>query len=321
MSVERVVGNRRKTGRCVLVGDEKSGKSTILAETCAKLKGIIIDCDGGTDLLRDSDVVTYEVDTFGDVLNALKLAIAEKPTVIGIDDISVPYQKWTTYFEQKYTNGIPIHVWKTIKRPWFEFVHLVKGCGVPIIITSRIKYSFDTSSSDWKVDKDNWSAQAEKNFLYEMDIIIKTHKKDGRYYGTIDGARTKRTNEVLSALVGKEFENITFEEHIEPFFNAGNNGQAPEKVATEEEEENGHEELEESLLTENEKKQCAKLIAHIERGENKCVKIGAWEEIPKTRERYVLTNDLGKLPIETLHEYLKTLTNIVLTHKPKKEKK
>jgi hypothetical protein len=326
MAVRDVTGSGNKTGRCVLVGDEKSGKSTILCETATELNGFIIDCDDSTGLIRNPNTKTVAIDTFGDLIEGFEMAIKAKPGIIGIDDISVPWKKWTDYWGGKYPKGIPVYKWSTIKRPWFQLIHMIKGCGIPVLISSRISYSWDTSGDEWKVNKDDWSAQSEKGFLYEMDIIIKTYKKeiDGNlhYYGLIDGARINRKNEQLSQLVGRTFENINYADHILPFFEAGNNGGVPEKIASEVQTDKEHEALEDKLMSQAEEKQKADLVAKVQRGEKKCqnLELSGWQnsdQIKSTRKITLGNDKLEKATTEDLGTYLVALKNSVNSHNQK----
>ena len=161
MAVTRNVGTRKRTVRVAIFGKHGTGKSTFGCEACAKYNGIIIDTNGGTDTIRDSKTVFYQADSFGDVIEAYKMAVKENPGLIFIDDISVPWKSWQDHWGAKYNGRIPIHVWSTIKRPWRELMHLIQTSKITTIVGSRISYEMDTEGDNWKVDKNKYSAQAD----------------------------------------------------------------------------------------------------------------------------------------------------------------
>ena len=325
MAVTLVQGKSRKVLRVALVGEEKSGKTTIISNACAN-GGIIIDSEEGSGGIRNINTPCYLVDTFGDVIEAYKKAVASKPTIIAIDSISPVWKDWQDHWAAKYeadqkTKGkIPIHAWNTIKRPWRQLIQLIKTSHVPTIVTARINYDMDMSGSEWQIDKNNWSAQAEKNFLYEMDVIVKTFIEDGKYYGTIIGARTNKDNKVLSALVGKTFENLNYAEHILPFAQDGESGTVEEHYATNTEIDIDNQKLETNLQNEAENKAKQQLIGKIVRGEAKCAKIGlyGWQDDSQkesTRKTLLGDNELMAASLEDLTKYLEYLINSVNAEK------
>jgi hypothetical protein len=313
MSVELVTGTSHKTLRCGLVGEEKSSKSTIISEACAKHNGIIIDSEDGTGLMRDPKTPCYLIDTFGDLLEAYEKAVKQKPGLIAVDGITIPYKSWLDHWGDKYGDKqIPIFMWNTIKRPWRQFIHMIKCSHIPTIVTSRISYEMDFKSGDGTINKENWGAQAEKNFLYEMDVIIKTFKKDGKYYGTLDGARTNRHNKKLAALVGKTFENITYEKHILPFAQDGSVGTVAEHSTPTEQLEKSNQQLEEKLTAETDEKKKQDTIRRIQKGEKKCqsLKIFGWQDdaqVSSTRVTAMGTDNLRECQVEDLTAYVRGL--------------
>jgi hypothetical protein len=324
MTVELVTGISHKTLRCALVGEEKSSKSTIISEACARHNGIIIDSEDGTGLMRDPKTPCYLIDTFGDLLEAYGKAVKQKPGLIAVDGITIPYKSWLDHWGDKYGDKqIPIFMWNTIKRPWRQFIHLIKCSHIPTIVTSRISYEMDLKSGDGTINKENWGAQAEKGFLYEMDIIIKTFKKDGKYYGTIDGARTSRHDKELAALVGQTFENITYEQHILPFAQNGSTGTIAERSTPTEQLEENNQQLEDKLTTDADEKKKQDTIRRVKKGEKKCtsLKISGWQDddqISSTRITALTTDDLSKCPVEDLITYVEGLKNQVQLYNQQK---
>lgn len=314
MSVTLVKGKSRKILRAVIVGDEKSSKSTIISEACNKYNGIIIDSEEGTGGMRNENTPCYLVDTFGDVIEAYEKAVKQQPGLIAIDSISPPWKQWQDHWAAKYesdskTRGkIPIHIWNTIKRPWRQLIQSIKTSHINTIITARINYDMDMTGSEWKIDKTSWTAQAEKSLLYEMDVIIRTYIENGKYFGTIVGGRTNRFNPTLAALVGKTFENLNYTDHILPFAQDGDSGTIVEHHADETVVDEGNQKLENKLLNEAENKKKTEIISKCIKAENKLAKLGIddfkAENLVSIRKTYLGADELSvDIDLETLENY------------------
>ncbi len=322
MAIRFVKGKTQKVLRCAIVGEHKSGKTTIVAEACKEYDGIIIDTEGSSSLIREDETGCYLVDTFNDTIEAYKEAIKKKPGLIAIDSISPVWKGWQDHWYAKYKgNRIPIHMWNIIKMPWRNLMRLIQTSQIPTIVTSRITYELDTNSDDWKVNKNEWAAQAEKNFLYEMDVVVKTFKEDDKYYGIIEGARIKKENLELAKLINCKFQNFSYKQHILPFALAGEIGDIKE-FSDDREIDKGNEALEEKLHEELDLKEKQSLLKKIDKAEKKIAKMGVydWQEDNIEATRKVALGEKG-LTIENDVDVLRNyFDSIVRVGKAEKEK-
>ena len=211
-------------------GSGKSWTSLLQAEGLAGLTGkriAYVDTEHGTDFYTERfDYDRICTKSLADTLDSIQALNPKTHSVIIIDSISHLWDSAISAFEGKRTrnesaNGIPMHAWGGIKKPYKNLIRWLMDCEFHVFIIGRQKNIFEDDENG-NMKKIGVGLRAETETQYEPHICCRMVAKKS------DNDTTKSTHYALyekdrtGLLSGRTFPNPSFKtiECIVPLLSA-----------------------------------------------------------------------------------------------------
>lgn len=172
-------------------GSGKTFTTLLFAEGLALKEGkriAYVDTERGTDFYsqeveaRAVHPAAFDFDaiytrSLADVTEAVKSLDPDEYGVVVLDSISHLWEAAIDAYEGKLTSkdGIPMHAWGSIKKPYKSLVNFLIGSMFHVFILGRQKNVFDTSGDEWR--KVGVAMKAEGETEYEPHLSVRMEAK------------------------------------------------------------------------------------------------------------------------------------------------
>ena len=207
-------------------------QATGLAKACGK-RIAYVDSERGTDFYTEEfDFDAIYTQSLADVTEAVQGLDPKVHGVIVIDSISHLWDSAIQAYEGKRTknesaNGIPMHAWGAIKKPYKNLIRLLMDCPFHVFILGRQKNVFEDDDQG-NMKKVGVAMRAEGETAYEPHICCRMEARQSEkdsskstYFAIYEKDRT-------GLLAGRTFPNPTFKtiECILPLLNGTEQAQS-----------------------------------------------------------------------------------------------